>query len=239
MIILRQPDKMKGNTMRRAIAMIELIFAIVVIAISVLTIPSMLAIANNGLKGQTIDEDILKRINGEIIKVSQARWDRNSTAPDFRPLQITGDTHLPCNRADVTGGGGAFRANPDSSLRCADATNVPMMATAPAKGDLNLSKGIEQLHNKNYTLTIRDPANNNLYTVRMDYTVSYVQAAMTVFNGSRGQATWVLGSSTTKNPLPSGTKTHLKRIVVHAENAQNNVDTTLTFYKSNVGKFYE
>lgn len=230
---------MEGNTMRRAIAMIELIFAIVIIAISVLTIPSMLAIANNGLKGQTIDEDILKRINGEIIKVSQARWDRNSTAPDFRPLQITGDVVLPCDRADVTGGGGAFRRNPDSSLRCADSTNIPMMATTPATGDLNLTRGIEQLHNKNYTLTIQDPTNNDLYKIKMDYSVSYVSATMTSFDGSRGKATWTLGSSADKNPNPSGTKTHLKRIVVHAENTDNKVDTTLTFYKSNVGKFYE
>ena len=89
--------------------------------------------------GMMVDEDILKRLSGEIVKVSQARWDQNSLPPDFRPLQIAGD--LPCNRPDPLGGSAVFRANPDSSMACA--AGGPAMAAAPAAGSLNLSQGIE------------------------------------------------------------------------------------------------
>jgi hypothetical protein len=42
------------------------------------------------------------------------------------------------------------------------------------------------------------------------------------------------------NPTPAGAATHLKRVVVRSNKANNpNVDMTLTFFKSNVGKFAE
>ncbi|MBD3806961.1 type II secretion system protein, partial [Sulfuricurvum sp.] len=79
------------------IAMIELIFAIVIIAISVLTIPSMMNIADESAKGIMIDEDVLKRMSEEIVKVSKARWDQNysdeTNASDaqYKVLQISNE----------------------------------------------------------------------------------------------------------------------------------------------------
>lgn len=219
--------------MHKAMAMIELIFAIVIIAISVITIPSMMNIANSASKGMMIDEDILKRMMGEIVKVSQARWDRNSTEPNFYPLQIAGD--LPCDR-NVSGI--LYRRNPDSSMPCS--TNVPSMGTAPSNGDLNLSRGIEQIHNNAYNIEI-NATNGMIYTVPIIYNVSYVNDTL-VDPDANGIATttWQLGSSTSMTPNASGTQSHLKRIVARVNNANNpNVDMTLTFFKSNVGKFAE
>jgi hypothetical protein len=229
---------MRGFKMRSAMAMIELIFAIVIIAISVITIPSMMNVADNASKGMIIDEDILKRMMGEITKVSQARWDRNSTAPDFSPLQITAGGDLPC-AIDPLRGAGTYRANPDSSMVCSP--NPPMMAAAPANGDLNLSKGIEQLHNKPYDLEV-NATGGNIYTIPIEYTVSYVASTLTAEPNANGiaTATWQLGSSTEPKPNPSVTKTHLKRIVASVQNGNNpDVNMTLTFFKSNVGKFSE
>ena len=222
--------------MRKAIAMIELIFAIVIIAISVLSIPSMMAVADNASKGIMVDEDILKRMMGEITKVSQARWDQNSTAPDFRPLRIAGD--LDCNRPDPLGGAGWYRANPDSSMMCG--VGGPMMAATPAAGNLNLSQGIEQLHNNPYNLDINVTGATGSYSVPIEYRVSYVTATISAINGGVATATWTLGSSTDMNPLPAANATHLKRIVARVQKANNpDVDMTLTFFKSNVGKFSE
>lgn len=215
---------------RPAIAMIELIFAIVIIAISVLSIPSILAVANNASKGILIDEDILIRLSGEIIRVSQARWDQNSTAPEFRPLLITGD--LECTRTD---GAAFYRVNPDSTLPCSSAS--PSMPTAPTDGDLNLTKGIEQLHNQSYNLEINA---TNIYTIPITYQVSYVEATTSAINaGGVASATWTLGSSADMNPSPSNAQTHLKRIVVNAGSTNTDTNMTLTFFKSNVGKFAE
>lgn len=227
---------MKEVRMRKAIAMIELIFAIVIIAISVLSIPSMMAVADNASKGIMVDEDILKRMMGEITKVSQARWDQNSTAPDFRPLRIAGD--LDCNRPDPLGGAGWYRANPDSSMMCG--VGGPMMAVNPAAGNLNLSQGIEQLHNNPYNLDINVTGATGSYSVPIEYRVSYVTATISAINGGVATATWTLGSSTDMNPLPAANATHLKRIVARVQKANNpDVDMTLTFFKSNVGKFSE
>lgn len=216
-------------------AMIELIFAIVIIAISVITIPSMMSVADSASKGMIIDEDILKRVMGEITKVSQARWDQNSTAPDFSPLQIAGD--LPCS-ADPLRGAGVYRANPDSHMACSN--SGAMMAAAPANGDLNLSRGIEQLHNRNYNLEI-NATDGTIYTIPITYNVSYVTATLVSGPDANGTATarWQLGSSGAMNPNPSGAATHLKRIVARVQDTDPSVDMTLTFFKSNVGKFAE
>lgn len=229
---------MRSVEMRSAMAMIELIFAIVIIAISVITIPSMMNVADNASKGMIIDEDILKRMMGEITKVSQARWDRNSTAPDFGSLQIAGDIDLPCN-VDPLRGAGTYRANPDSSMACS--ANAPMMAVAAVNGNLNLTQGIEQLHNNPYNLEINATgANNTIYTIPIEYRVNYVAATMSAINAGVATATWTLGSSANMNPSNAGTQTHLKQIVVRTHNPANpDVDMTLTFFKSNVGKFSE
>ncbi len=221
--------------MRIGMAMIELIFAIVVIAISVITIPTMMIVADEASKGMIVDEDILKRMMGEITKVSQARWDENSTAPDFRPLRIAGD--LECNRADPLGGAGWYRANPDSTMLCAD--NAPEMAAATGNGDLNLSRGIEQLHNRNYNMEI-NATDGNVYTVPIRYDVHYVDAQIGAIDAN-GTATdtWTLGSSANMNPNAAGAQTHLKRVVVRVQDNNLSVDMALTFFKSNVGKFSE
>jgi hypothetical protein len=225
---------MKGIIMRPAMAMIELIFAIVIIAISVITIPSMMSIANNASKGMMIDEDILKRMMGEITKVSQARWDQNSTEPNFYPLQIAGD--MQCDR---NANGIFYRRNPNSSVPCS--SDSPRMGAVLGNGDLNLSRGVEQLHNNPYNLEI-NATNGTIYSVPITYSVSYVNAALDSGPDASGTATatWTLGSSTNMNPNTAGTQTHLKRIVARVNNANNpNVDMTLTFFKSNVGKFAE
>lgn len=224
---------MKGTGMRSAMAMIELIFAIVIIAISVITIPSMMSVANNASKGMMIDEDILKRMMGEIIKVSQARWDQNLTAPDFSPLLVAGD--LPCN-IDPLRGAGTYRSNPDSGMMCSN--NSPMMAATPVNGDLNLSRGLEQLHNREYNMTVTTSNSATVYQIPIKYNVSYVTATTSVLNAAgTATATWQLGSSANMNPGASAAQTHLKRIVVNSTSSNSNM--TLTFFKSNVGKFAE
>jgi hypothetical protein len=220
--------------MRLGMAMIELIFAIVIIAISVMTIPSMMNVADNVSRGMIIDEDILKRMMGEITKVSQARWDQNVSAPDFAPLQFGVD--MVC-APDPTRGAGNYRANPNSMILCSD--NGPMMAANPADGDLNLSRGIEQLHNEPYDLEVNVTGAATMYTVPIEYDVSYVTATTSAINGGVATATWQLGSSDDLHPGAAGAATHLKRVVATVQDDDPAVDMTLTFFKSNVGKAAE
>lgn len=115
------------------------------------------------------------------------------------------------------------------------------MAAAPAAGNLNLSQGIEQLHARGYNLQIQQTGGAAVYTVPVSYAVSYVDATMSAIDAAgAASATWRLGSSASMSPAASGAQTHLKRVVARVQNAANpDVDMTLTFFKSNVGKFAE
>jgi hypothetical protein len=226
---------MERVTMRRAIAMIELIFAIVVIAISVISIPSMIAVADKATKGVVIDEDVMSRLMGWTLDKSQGRWDENYQASGSGPLWITGITDLGC----VRGGGNVwYRVNPDSTVQCNDQNRTPSAigSMAANTADGNLSKGIEQLNGGSETITITATSGEE-YEVTATYEVRYVDSIVTPLTGSNVQsATWILGSSGSMAPDGSTTNaTHLKRVVTRFYNNNLGVDTTLTFFKSNKG----
>lgn len=221
---------MERVTMRRAIAMIELIFAIVVIAISVISIPSMIAVADKATKGVVIDEDVMSRLMGWTLDKSQGRWDEKYQASGSGPLLIAGSGDLECARE---GGGGVwYRVNPDSTVQCDDQNRSPstMLSLYP---DGNISLGIERLNGGTETITITATSGEE-YEVTATYAVGYVNSALTNISGNTVTATWRLGSSNTMNPAPSGTS-HLKRVVTRFYNDDLGVDTTLTFFKSNKG----
>lgn len=84
--------------MRPAMAMIELIFAIVIIAISVMTIPSMMSVADKASKGMAIDDDVMARLSGWVLDKFQARWDGNYGASGSGALNIDTMEDLNCSR---------------------------------------------------------------------------------------------------------------------------------------------
>jgi hypothetical protein len=68
--------------------------------------------------------------------------------------------------------------------------------------------------------------------------VRYVSSSLTGTAGNTATATWKLGSSKTIDVDNGGSltnKTHLKRVVMRFWNNNLGIDTTLTFYKSNIG----
>jgi Tfp pilus assembly protein PilV len=219
---------MAVKTMRSAMAMIELIFAIVIIAISVLSIPSMMNVADQASKQAVIDEDVMSRLAGWTIDKSQARWDQNYMASGSGPLWITSTADLACSRGS---GNVWYRINPDSTVQCNDANATP---SAIGTGDGNLSKGIEQLNGGTEPITIT-AASGETYTVSANYAVSYVSSELTGGTGNTRTATWRLGSSANMAPGAAGTATHLKRVVTRFYNDDLDVDTTLSFFKSNKG----
>lgn len=220
--------------MRLAMTMIELVFAIVIIAISIVTIPSMMSVANNASKGVMIDEDVMERLGGWVLDKFQGRWDRNYLASGSGPLVMNPDRgDLNCSRA------GGYRIGSDeniSSMKCnmaAFPSVIPAVAgNNPGQADGNISHGIEQLNNGSETIAI-NAANGMVYNVTATYSVAYVDSTVTPLTGSNIQtATWILGSSANMNPFPSGTS-HLKRIVTRFDSPDVNI--TLSFFKSNKG----
>lgn len=218
---------MKLNTMRPAMAMIELIFAIVIIAISVISIPTMISVADKASKQITVDDDVMSRLVGWTIDKFQARWDGNYSASRSGPLWITTTADLGCSR-----GAGAvwYRENNDSVVQCNDQNTSP--SAIPGTGDGNLTKGIEQLNGGSEPITITASSGQS-YAITATYVVSYVDSTVAIA-GNTATATWTLGSSASMNPGPTGTS-HLKRVVTRFSDTALGVDTTLTFFKSNKG----
>lgn len=210
-------------------AMIELIFAIVIIAISILSIPSIMTVANEASKQAVIDEDVMSRLAGWMLDKSQARWDLNYQASGTGPLWITATADLGCSRG---GGDVWYRANPHSTVQCQDQNLSP--STIPSTGDGNLSRGIEQLNGGSEPITVT-AATGEDYAIAASYAVRYVDSTIAV-SGNTATATWKLGSSTAMSPDGStGTVTHLKRVVTRFKSDDQDVDMALTFFKSNKG----
>lgn len=240
---------MKRESMRLAMAMIELIFAIVIIAISVMTIPTMMSISGEASKRIILDDDIMSRLSAQMVDKFQARWggeyvvDLNQSTPTYMS-SITSVNDLNCSRMV---GADYFRINPHSTMEC-NLTQVPLAIPATVgnganQADGNVSKGLEKLNGGTETLSIISSTGQS-FDINATYNVRYVDANITPNNHSANTvtATWRLGSSGTiasDNDGDMGVnvddRTHLKRIVVRFWNTTLGIDTTLTFYKSNIG----
>lgn len=231
--------------MRPAMAMIELIFAIVIISISLITIPSMMSVANESSKRIILDDDVMARLSGQMIDKFQARWggeyiiDQNESTPTYIS-SLTNVSDLNCSRPSGVGLG--FRKNPDSNVEC-NLTQVPLaiptsVGNGATQADGNVTKGIEKLNGGTENFVIGASTGETI-TLNATYNVRYVSSGVTI-NGNSETATWRLGSSdsiASDNGGLHGTaladRTHLKRVVVNFWN--NDVNTTLTFFKSNIG----
>lgn len=220
---------MRRVKMRSAMAMIELIFAIVVIAISVLAIPSMVAVADKASKIIAIDEDVMARLSGWTLDKFQARWDGNYSASGSGPLTIPAIADLNCSRA------GGYRIGSDenvSSMQCDLAAWDTSIPTPSLDG--NLSRGIEQLNGGSESVVIT-PSDGGSYNVTATYEVDYVTS--TVANGANANsktAIWTLGGNNF-DTANTGNVSHLKRVVTRFNNPQLSTDIVLTFFKSNKG----
>lgn len=217
--------------MRPAIAMIEMIFAIVIMAIALISIPSMLNVAEESSKISIIDDDVMSRMMGWIIDKSQARWDANYSASGSPILWISNTADLNCTRGNANMW---YRDNNQSTVQCHE-QNLSA-SVIPSLGDGNLSHGIEQLNGGSETLSVT-ASSGEAYEINASYAVQYVTS--TINSGTannRKVATWRLGSSTAMVPDGSlNTTTHLKRIVTRFHNDNLGINTTLTFFKSNKG----
>jgi len=232
---------------RPAMAMIELIFAIVIIAITVITIPVMINVAGELSKRMSIDDDVMTRLSSQMIDKFQARWggeytgvDNNDSTPVYIS-ELNTSADLRCSRTDGTH---FWRVNPDSTAECNVAQNprvIPAVAGSLAgQANGNVEGGLEMLNAGTETLNIL-ASTGELVDINATYNVRYVDSTVAVA-GNTATAVWRLGSSSTITADNNGflgtavaDRTHLKRVVVRFWNPTLQVDTTLSFFKSNKG----
>ena len=218
---------MKRVAMRYAMTLIELLFAIIIIGISVMTIPSMMSVAGESSKMRTVDEDVMSRLAGWTLEKFQARWDGNYSASGS-PIISINEGGLACEMRD----GRWYRDNNASTVECNSSVVNPVISPIP-DGNGTVSAGIEQLSGGTETLPIAIQSGGS-YNVNATYKVSYVSSAPDAINNNVISTTWVLGASGNTNPSPSGVS-NLKRVVTTFYDTTLDVNTTLTFFKSNKG----
>lgn len=220
--------------MRKAIAMIELIFAIVVIAISVVTIPTMMAIANNSNKTMVLDDDVMLRLKSETLEIFQSRWDGNYGLDEnssMGRIVNTASGNYECDDDDFK------RKNKLTTRLCSD-TNLTASAI-PNSGSGDVRNGIEQLNGFDQDVIEIVTTDTSLgaesIDIDVEYGVSYVSDNNSSDLGHTRKFEWRLGASGNLAPLASVPTTNLKRVAVNFKNEDLGVDTTLSFFKSNIG----
>lgn len=210
--------------------MIELIFAIVVVAIVMLTIPMIIRVMNQSQE-LSVGQEIFAKMYAQAQRKSMNPWDQNvsnvilTDSTDGTILHINGVADLNCSRSV---GSSLYRENNISTRECNQAF---LAASAITNGDANGTLGIE--HYNNTSITIVDPVNGN-YTANI--AVSYVDDGDDTPHNGHYSTTWFLGD----DAAPSGSgsaPSHLKRVVMRFSKPDNTTIpvTTFTFFMSNIG----
>lgn len=220
--------------------MIELIFAIVVVAIVMLTIPMIIRVMNQSQE-LAVGQEIFAKMYAQAQRKSMNPWDRSVSDIVRNPANTNGTILIVNNAAAIDlscirqVGTTFYRENNISTRECNQAL---LAASAIGNGDMNGTLGIE--HYNNTTYNVNDPVNGN-YQVHI--VVGYVSSDVANRNAANQTATWVLGSDTTPTGATAAANaTHLKRVVmrfIKIDDAGNPVTTvpvtTFTFFMSNIG----
>ncbi len=94
---------MSKKTFRPAIAMLELIFALVIIGITLMSAPMLIGTASKGSTG-AIAQEAINAASSQINMVMGYHWDENSTDERFLdPILITSVTNIHLDEDGVTG----------------------------------------------------------------------------------------------------------------------------------------
>ena len=126
--------KSRRSHHRKAFTMIELIFAIVLISVVVLTIPTMIAVNNKALEGNAAQEAIFL-VSSVLSEATTLLWDNNSTTNDgnvtlSKMLDVTtGDTAY--NRIDVNSTIRVGSLNQDKHRQFFSTVTAPAQGTTP------------------------------------------------------------------------------------------------------------
>lgn len=187
--------------------MIELIFAIVVIAITVLSLPMMTQVTSTSSERNIVQEAIFAA-STELNQVVSYYWDENSLQDDNILAKVVSNGD--CNETTKLRPG---HINQPYHRRCIDDTTLrPSTTLGSDGGDLDDLDDIDQTQHQIFTL---NPASatgyKEVYTSQL--TVAYSD----------------FGDETAADQ-------NIKRITVTIRDADNNITTILRTYSANIGE---
>lgn len=204
---------------RKAIAMIELIFALVVMGIAMLAIPIITSQSTKGSESAMMQESI-SQVAANMNVVLAKYWDdANTNSNNERVILKTDSTTNFGTRAGLTSDNG--RINYDQlSVAPADASNVVTNSTAQ---DPEGSDDMSDFNGKKITLSVYEAQENKSYEgdyidkdISLTTTVTFAPDAVTVAGGT---LTYDFDPKSTTIPASSS---NIKRVNVLLETTNEN-----------------
>lgn len=194
---------------RSAFTLIELIFAIVIIAISVVSLPMMNQAIGKGVDANLVQEAIFAAAT-ELNEAVSANWDENSieSGTNFyaRVINLGGD-------CDATTKLRPGHVNEKLHRRCLDNTTLSP-ADNNATADIAAINSLNDMVHANQNIFINDTTNQAGYKKKYFSTVDVTRGA--TFGGAANQ--------------------DMKQIVITIRDEDDKIITSLTTYSANIGE---
>jgi len=216
---------------KKAFTLIELIFAIVVIAIAVVSLPTMNNASSKAQEGNLVQEAIFSA-SAELNQAVTYRWDENSTENNISSSKVIWTSDTDCNDTTKLRPGQIFQ---QYHRRCLDDKTIRPTAEADFANNAD-NEADENSSNPDDDDDLDDiikPA-STLYegdaTTANGYKLDYNSEINVTYAGFTGE----VDNNASKEEDPS---THnIKKITIKISNQDGKLITTLSTYSANIGE---
>jgi len=215
--------------MRRGASMIELVIAIVVMGIAVMSLPLILTQSQNS-NAMALQQEAILATKTKLGYLLSYEWDANSydaLASVSRVLNTTASGSAD-NDFDTTTSRRIGHVIADNRRKLRDNYASPTPDDGNAAWGNALLEDIDDFDDRNETTTITSDTMDYIFNLQLSPTVNYISDNATYANQD---ITFTFNANTTfTNP------TNIKMITVQSRDASNNVNIVLRAFASNVGE---
>jgi len=215
--------------MRRGASMIELVIAIVVMGIAVMSLPLILTQSQNS-NAMALQQEAILATKTKLGYLLSYEWDANSydpTASVSRVLNTTASGSAD-NDFDTTTSRRNGHVIADNRRKLRDNNASPTPDDGNAAWGNALLEDIDDFDGKDENTTIASDTMDYIFNLQLRPTVNYVSDSATYANQDM---TFTFDANTTfTNP------TNIKMITIQSRDTSNNINIVLRAFASNVGE---
>lgn len=192
---------------RSAFTLIELVFAIVIIGLTVLSLPMMNRVISQGIEGNLVQEAIFAS-SAELNEAITAHWDDNSLEDTNGFAKVIDDAT--CND---TASSSRYRLKAGHIEQPLHRKCLSSSATGFADASINSTFSLDDMAHDSQNIFINDTTDNTGYKNEYNSTLTVVRPAN--FNGSND---------------------NIKRVTIQVTDSSGNTITRLNTYSANIGE---
>jgi len=215
--------------MRRAASMVELVIAIVVMGIAVMSLPMILTQSQNS-NAMALQQEVILATKTKLGYLLSYEWDVNSydpTASVSRVLNTTASANAD-NDFDTLTTRRIGHVVADTRRKLRDNNASPTPDDGNAAWGSSALEDIDDFDGKDENTTIASETMDYIFNLQLRPTINYVSDSATYTNQD---ITFTFDANTTfTNP------TNIKMITVQSRDTSNNVNIILRAFASNVGE---